>query len=164
MELYFKDRIFYQGQTDILNESGETVGILDLDSRMTSSISVYCNNSTLQCSGKFRFLSGKWEVLGPEGEELGLLRARFSLFSKRFEYDAGTRGLFTIESPAFSQSYKIEDIGEREAATFQKVNGWLQAGAFRLQNHSNVLGSFELVAIIIGINNIEGHQSAATTS
>lgn len=161
MELYFNDQFFSTGQTDIMDENGTPAGMLDLESMMSSSISVYGPDSMLRCSGQFRFFSGKWEVLNAAGEELGLLYARFSLFSKRYEYDAGHRGVYSIESPAFSQHYSILDGNESEVATFQKISGWLQAGAFQLQNRSPQLDSYELVAVIMGVHSIQKRNSAA---
>lgn len=164
MELYFSDRFFSSGETDIMNADGEAAGTLDLESMMTYSVSVYGPDSAFRYAGKFRFFSNKWEVLDGTGFEVGLLHARFSLFSKRFEYDAGSRGLYTIESPAFSHDYSILDGNESEVASFQKVNGWLQAGAFQLRNHSSQLNSYELVAVIMGVHSIQKRQNSAAAT
>lgn len=164
MELYFSDRFFSSGETEIMNTVGEAAGMLDLGSMMTHSVSIYGPDSSLRYSGKFRFLGGKWEVLDASGFEVGLLRARFSLFSKRYEYDAGPRGLYSIESPAFSHEYSILDESESEAASFRKVSGWLQAGAFQLQNHSTMLDSYELVAVIMGVHSIQKRNNAAAAT
>lgn len=155
MELYFNDRFFSTGQTDIMDGGGNPAGMLDLESMLTSSISVFSQDSSLRCTGKFRFMGNTWEVSNAAGEELGTLRAKFSLFSKRYEYDAGYRGLYTIESPAFSQDYAILDQRETTVATFQKVSGWLQPGAFRLQNDASELDSYELIAVIMGVHSIQ---------
>ncbi|MFF2886203.1 hypothetical protein [Paenibacillus sp. NPDC057967] len=155
MELYFNDRFFSTGQTDIMDKGGMPAGMLDLESMLTSSISVFGQGSSLRCTGKFRFMGNTWEVSGAAGEELGTLRAKFSLFSKRYEYDAGYRGIYTIESPAFSQDYAILDRSETTVATFQKVSGWLQPGAFRLLNDASELDSYELVAVIMGVHSIQ---------
>lgn len=159
MELYFNDRFFSTGQTDIMDEGGSPAGMLDLEHMLTSSISVFAQDSSLRCTGKFRLMGSSWEVSGSAGEELGTLRPKFSLFSKRYEYDAGYRGIYMIESPAFSQDYAILDQRETTVATFQKVSGWLQPGAFRLQNHASELDSYELVAVIMGVHSIQKRSS-----
>ncbi|MHA6480834.1 LURP-one-related/scramblase family protein [Paenibacillus sp. strain BS8-2] len=163
MELYFSDRFFSSGTTDIMNEQGEARGTVDLESIMTATLSVYGADSALRYSGKFRFFSGKWEVSDQQGFEVGVLRARFSLFSKKFEYDAGPRGLYTIESPAFSREYTILDQGGNAVASFEKVSGWLQAGAFQLSNSSTSLDSYELIAVVLGVHNIQKRQNNAAS-
>lgn len=147
-----------------MNTTGEAAGTLDLESMMSYSVSVYGPDSSLRYSGKFRFLGGKWEVLDPSGFEIGLLRARFTLFSKRYEYDAGDRGVYSIEAPAFSHEYSILDESETEVASFQRVSGWLQAGAFQLQNRSSQLDSYELIAVIMGVHSIQKRQSSAAAT
>jgi hypothetical protein len=164
MELYFSDRFFSSGTTDIMNGQGEPLGTVDLQSMMTATLSVYGAGSALRYSGKFRFMSGKWEVSDASGIEVGVLRARFSLFSKKFEYDAGHRGLYAIESPAFSREYAILDEGGRSVATFERISGWLQAGAFRLANSSPSLDSYELIAVVLGVHNIQKRQNNAAAS
>ncbi|REK71272.1 hypothetical protein [Paenibacillus paeoniae] len=155
MELYFNDQFFSTGQTDIMDKEGMPAGMLDLESMWTSSVSVFAQNASLRCTGQFRFMGNTWEVSDAAGEERGTLRARFSLFSKRYEYDAGYRGIYMIESPAFSQDYAILDRNERTVATFQKISSWLQPGAFRLQNNASELDSYELVAVIMGVHSIQ---------
>lgn len=164
MELYFSDRFFSSGVTEIMDMAGEASGTLDLESMMTYTVSVHGPDSSLRYSGKFLFFSNKWEVLDPSGFDVGLLRARFTLFSKRYEYDAGDRGVYGIEAPAFSHEYSILDETETEVASFQKVSGWLQAGAFQLQNHSTQLDSYELIAVIMGVHSIQKRQNNAAAT
>ncbi|MDQ6419641.1 hypothetical protein RB620_09380 [Paenibacillus sp. LHD-117] len=163
MELYFSDRFFSAGTTDIMNEEGASVGTMDLESMLSASLSVYNSENALRFSGKFRVFSGKWEVLDGSGFEIGVLRARMSFFSKRYEYDAGSRGIYQIESPAFSNEYVILDENEAEIATFQKVSGWFEAGAFRLTNQSTLLDSYELIAVVMGVHSIQKAASNAAT-
>jgi uncharacterized protein YxjI len=163
MELYFSDRFFSAGTTDIMNEGGMSVGRMDLESMLTATLSIYRNDSRLSYSGKFRFFSNKWEVLDGAGNEIGVLRARFSMFSKRYEYDAGHRGVYQIEAPAFSQEYTILDERESTVATFQKVSNWLQAGAFRLLNRSPQLDDYELIAVVMGVHNMQKRARNAAT-
>jgi hypothetical protein len=92
---------------------------------------------------------------------IGVLRSRFTFFSKRYEYDAGERGIFQIESPAFSYDYSIIDLSGKEIASFEKTSNWLQSGAFRLHNLSTELDSYELIAVVMGVHSI---QKAATNT
>lgn len=160
MELYFRDRFFSTGISEIMDAAGASMGKLDLESMMTSSVSVYGPDSLLRCSGKFRFFSSKWEVRDAGDAELGVLRYRLSFFSKRYEYDAGHRGVYDIESEAFSKHYSVLDKSGSEIASFEKVSGWLESGAFRLQNHSAELDSYELVTVIMGVHGIQRQQSS----
>lgn len=160
MELYFRDRLFSTGITEIMDEVGASMGQLDLESMMTSSVSIYGPDSLLRCTGSFRFFSSKWEVRDAAGSELGVLRYRLSFFSKRYEYDAGYRGVYEIESEPFSKHYVVRDESGSEIAAFEKISGWLEAGAFRLRNHSGRLDSYELVAVIMGVNGIQRQQSS----
>lgn len=155
MELYFSDRFFSTGVTDIMDETGHSVGSMDLESMLTSTLSIYGPDSKPRYSGRFRFLSTGWEVWDEAGQEIGFLRARFSMFSKRYEYDAGHRGVYEIEAPAFSHDYDILDERELTVATFQRVSNWLQAGAFKLMNHSDRLDDYELIAVIMGVHSMQ---------
>ncbi|XEC97000.1 hypothetical protein AB6A23_10935 [Paenibacillus tarimensis] len=164
MELYFNDNFFSAGETQILDASGGQSGTLDLHSAFSAALSVYGPDSALRCRGKFRFFSGKWEVTDGQGSMLGVLRSRFTLFTKRYEYDAGRRGVFQIESPAFSKAYTILDSAGTEAASFDKTSNWLQSGAFRLRNHTTILDSYELIAVVMGVHSIQKTQAQAANA
>lgn len=155
MELYFKDNFFSAGETKIMDTSGSFAGTLDLQSAFSATLSVYGSDDALRYTGKFRFFSGKWEVFDAFDSTLGILRSRFTFFSKRYEYDAGERGIFQIESPAFSNSYSILDTSGTEVASFEKTSNWLQSGAFRLRNDCADLDSYELIAVVMGVHSIQ---------
>lgn len=164
MDLYFRDNFFSAGETEILNEQEEQVGHLDLRSSFGSAIDVYGEHSQLICSGGFPFLSGKWVVSGAGGEQLGVLRSRIAFFSKKFTYEAEDRGSYEIKSPAFSSEYEILDESENQVARFEKVNGFFASGAFQLNNQSDCLDTYELVAVIMGVNAIQKRQRSAASS
>lgn len=147
-----------------MNGQGEALGTVDLQSMMTATLSVYGTGSALRYIGKFRFMSGKWAVSDENDFEVGVLRARFSMFSKKYEYDAGQRGLYAIESPAFSREYTILDDSGNAVASFERMNGWLQAGAFRLRNSSTLLDSYELIAVVMGVHSIQKRANNAAAS
>ncbi|QYR20886.1 hypothetical protein KZ483_24545 [Paenibacillus sp. sptzw28] len=161
MELYFRDNFFNSGTGDIMNEEGESAGALDLKTAFGSSLDVYDKTGTKVCAGHFPFFSNKWEITG-EGERLlGVLRVRMSFLSKRFEYDAGDRGIYEITAPAFSQEYSIQDISGQTVAAFARTSSWLQSGAFCLQNDSSRLDSYELVAVVMGVHAIQKRQRSS---
>ncbi|SFS62988.1 hypothetical protein [Paenibacillus sp. BC26] len=164
MNLYFRDNFFNSGVTEILNEQEENVGHLDLKSAFGSSIEVYGLNSQLQCAGGFPFLSGKWEVSNASGEQIGILKSRFTFFAKKFTYETEGRGSYEILSPAFSKEYEITDESGSLVARFEQVNGWFSSGAFRLNNDSEYLDSYELVAVIMGMHTIQKRQRAASSA
>ncbi|NGZ75147.1 LURP-one-related/scramblase family protein [Saccharibacillus alkalitolerans] len=162
MELYFSDNFFGMGETEIMNEAGEAAGTLDLRSAFGSSLDVYARSGELLYTGKFRMMMNRWRVLDANDTEVGMLRPRFTLFSKKFEYDAGERGVYEIESPNFSKEYSITENGT-EVATFAKTNGWLRSDAYVLNNRSR-LDDYELVAVVMGVNAIRKRQQSAANS
>ncbi|WP_248925771.1 hypothetical protein [Paenibacillus hamazuiensis] len=161
MKLYFRDNFFNAGQTDILNERNERVGEVDLRSAFGSTLDIYDRNGKPLFGGKFPFMSGRWLVTGEEGEELGQLRHRLSFFNKKYEYDAFGRGLYEITSPAFSREYEIHHETGVMVAAFAKVNGFFEASAFCLENRSREIDSFEWIAVILGMHEIQKrHRSS----
>ena len=166
MELFFKDNFFNAGTTEVMNEAGEMVGSVDLKSAFGSSLDVYDESGMKVCGGSFRFFSNKWVVSDRNDEELGVLRMRMSFFTKRYEYDAGERGVYEITSPAFSKEYEVLNEGGETAARFNRISGWLQSGAFHLENNSLHLGDWELIAMVMGVHAIQkrANNSAASAS
>lgn len=154
MGIYFKDNFFSSGTTDIMNENGEIVGNVDLKSAFGSSLDIYDETGEKVCGGKFRFFSNKWEVSDANEYELGVLRIRMSFFTKRFEYDAGERGIYEITSPSFSKEYEVQDQGGRTVARFSQTSGWLQSGAFYLENDSHLISNWEWIAVVMGVHAI----------
>ncbi|MEN1988332.1 hypothetical protein [Paenibacillus hubeiensis] len=163
MELYFRDNFFNAGYTEIMNHAQEQAGYLDLKSAWGSSLDVY-DRSGLACSGKFRMLSNRWEIDRADGYPLGVLRARFSFFSKKYEYDAGQRGIYEVSAPAFSQDYEIAGTDGSVVARFQRTSGWFSSGAFMLSNTSDQLDSYELVAVVMGVHAINKIRNSAASS
>ena len=162
MELYFSDKFFSAGITEIMNEAGEAVGRIDLRSALGSSLEVYGPQCELRYTGKFRMMLNRWRVLDARENELGVLRPRFTLLSKKFEYDAGERGVYEIESPNFSKEYSMTE-NEAEVANFAKTNGWMRTDAYRLVNRSR-LDDYEMIAVVMGVNAIRKRQQSSSSS
>lgn len=144
--------------TEIMDDRQRPAGELDLHSAFGSSLDVYDAEGALACSGQFRLLSNKWEVFGPRGELWGVLRQRFAFPAKRYEYETSAGGCFEITSPAFSNEYEVQHLGGSLAARFDQVNGWFSSGTFCLHNISEQLDSYELVAVIMGMHEIQKRQ------
>ncbi|WP_438433954.1 hypothetical protein [Gorillibacterium sp. sgz500922] len=164
MALIFRDNFFSAGITEIQNEAGAPAGRLDLKSAFTSSLEVYDGSDRLVCMGKFPFFSRRWVVSSPGEVELGNLRSRFSLGSKRYEYDALHRGIYEIRSPLFSREYEIFDERGERVAHFEKISGFFSSGAFRLANTAMKLNDYELVAVIMGVHAIQKRDSASSSA
>ncbi|GIP42699.1 hypothetical protein J45TS6_11580 [Paenibacillus sp. J45TS6] len=164
MELYFRDRFFSSGTSEIMDASGSELGCIDLKSAFGSSLDIYDSSRNLIYSGKFRVFSNKWNVLDPQGETIGIVRSRMSFLEKKFEYQAGSRGIFTITSPAFSRDFTIVDEQGEVVAGFEKVSGFFSSGAYRLHNNSSEIDSYELIAVIMGVHSIRKRQSQAANS
>ncbi len=162
MELYVADNFFNRGRTEILDTAGEAAGTLDLRSAFGSALDVYAASGELLYTGKFRLMLRRWQVLDGNGSQVGELRPRFTLFSKKFEYDAGQRGIYEIESPNFSKEYTVTQ-DRAEIASFVRTSSWIRSGAYRLRNASP-LDDYELVAVVMGVNAIRKRQQSAANS
>ncbi|WP_440116926.1 hypothetical protein [Paenibacillus sp. QZ-Y1] len=163
MELYFRDNFFNAGYTEIMNPNQEQAGHLDLKSAFGSSLDVF-DNAGLACSAKFRMLSNRWDITSADGRDLGVLRARISFFSKKYEYDAGSRGVYDVSAPAFSQEYEITGNGGEIVASFRRTSGWFNSGAFVLDNQSEQLDTYELIAVVMGVHAINKRRNSAASS
>ncbi|MBM6616425.1 hypothetical protein JR050_01850 [Bacillus sp. RD4P76] len=162
--LYFSDNFFSSGKTDIYNEAKEKVGELDLKSAFSSSIEVLNDKGEHIVTGKFTFFGNRWIVSDYHQQELGELKAKFSFFTKKYQYHAMDRGMYMIESEAFSRKYDIYDMNSNLVGSFEKVSGFFSSPAFRLMNHSEHLSSHELIAVVMGVSNIQKRNSAAANS
>lgn len=162
MELYVTDNFFNMGRTEILNAAGEPAGMLDLRSAFGSAVDVYASSGELLYTGKFRLMMRRWQIFDASGRQVGELRPRFTLFTKKFEYDAGERGVYEIESPNFSKAYSVTQ-DRAEVASFERTSSWILSGAYRLRNRSR-LEDYELVAVVMGVNAIRKRQRSAANS
>jgi hypothetical protein len=158
LKLYFRDNFFNSGQTDILNESNERIGEVELHSAFGSTLDVYDQSGQRKYGGKFPIFSHKWSVIDPSGAECGLLRYRLSFLSKKYEYEAYGRGVFEITSPAFSREYEIRDEKGALTASFEKIDGWFAASAYCLDNQAANMDSYEWIAFVLGMNEIQKRQ------
>ncbi|MHA0857809.1 LURP-one-related/scramblase family protein [Paenibacillus sp. CMAA1364] len=155
MELYFKDKFFSSGTSDIMRNDGQVIGQVDLKSAFTSSLEVWNANGQIASMGKFRMLLNQWVISDGADRELGVLHRRMSFLNKKYEYHAQGQGVFEITSPAFSNEYRIQTSEGKLIASFARMNGGLQSGAFRLLNESEQMDSYELVAIVMGVHEIQ---------
>lgn len=155
MRLYFRDNFFNAGLTEIVDDRQRPAGTLDLKGAFGSALDVYGEDGAIVCSGRFRMFSNKWEVYGADGGLLGVLRYRLSFLSKRYEYETAAGTLYGITSPAFSKEYEVQEEGGPLAARFERVSGWFSSGAYCLDNISGRLDSYELVAVIMGVHEIQ---------
>ena len=161
MSLYFRENLFNSGGTSIMNETGQSAGWFNLKRAFSISLEVYNANDTKMCEARFRFFSMKWEVSDSQGVLLGTLRPWMSFMNKRFEYDAGERGFYLIESSAFSNEYMIMNRREELIASFAQKSNWMQTGAYCLWNEIRLLGDYELIAVIMGVNKIRRRQNTS---
>lgn len=161
MKLYVRDNFFNSGKTEILDERNHAVGVVDLRSAFGSALDVYGLQGRLLYGGKFPMLSNKWIVSDAGGDECGMLRYRLSFLSKRYEYESYGRGVYEITAEAFSRDYEIRNSQGALAATFRKVDGWFEAAAYCLENLTDEVSSYEWIAVIFGMNEIQKrHRSS----
>ncbi|MFT8322880.1 MAG: hypothetical protein ABF649_18585 [Bacillus sp. (in: firmicutes)] len=55
------------------------------------------NDGNILTSGKFPMLGLKWKIYDKQGTEIGILRTKFSLLAKKYEYEAYNRASFLIK-------------------------------------------------------------------
>lgn len=162
--LYFSDSFFSTGQKDIYTKNKEVVGKLDLKSAFTSTIDVLDLKGNILISGKFPLFSNKWVVTNQAGEELGFVRARFSFFTKKYEYTAHKRGIYRIESETFSKTYEIFTEKGKRVGQFKKVNAIFSTPAFEMSQEKQDIEIGEMIAVVMGVNAIQKRSHAAANS
>ncbi|TFD95845.1 hypothetical protein [Jeotgalibacillus sp. R-1-5s-1] len=162
-KVYFSDRFFSAGKTDIFNSSKEQIGRLNLQSSFTSSVSVEDQEGNVLVEGSFPFFSNKWTIKQPGGRELGTVKYSLSFFTKRYTYMTPA-AIYKIHSPAFSREYSILDQSDQVVAVFKKVNDFFSSPAFELRNHSATLLTDELIAVVMGVHAIEKRNNSSAAS
>ncbi|RIW26838.1 hypothetical protein D3H55_23465 [Bacillus salacetis] len=162
--LYFADNFFSSGRTEIYNAEKEVVGELDLKSAFSASVDVLNNDGSIMASGKFPFMGNRWVVAGKEGEDIGELRQKWAFFTKRFQYQSLGKGIFSIESEAFSKEYTILDDQGAVICSFERVSGFFSTPAYKLENFSECLSNQELVTVVMGVNAIQKRNNAAAAT
>jgi hypothetical protein len=161
-KVYFNDNFFSSGETDIKDEREWKIGSLDLHSMFNSGITVKDALGKTMSRGKFRTFSNVWIVYDGTEREMGLLKAKFAFFSKRYAYESVRAGELYIESPAFSKEYEITTPAGDTAAQFRKISGIFAAGAFELTNRTE-LPMEEMIAVVMGVHAIQKRQQNAAT-
>ncbi|MFB5661967.1 hypothetical protein [Alteribacillus sp. HJP-4] len=159
-QLFFTDNFFSAGLTEIFNGHKEYVGKLDLKGAFSASIQVLDKEENVLVKGEFPFFSNKWSVLDSDGGKIGEVKAKFALFQKKYEYIAVDRGVYAIESEAFSRDFRMIDQQKQEAASFTKTSSFFESPAYRLNNYSDDLENEELVAVVMGVNMIMKRQNS----
>ncbi|MFS0675000.1 hypothetical protein [Ornithinibacillus sp. 179-J 7C1 HS] len=163
--LYFFDNFFSSGKTDIYTEQKAIIGYLDLKSAFSEGVNILDENGNLLLRGYTPFFSNKWNIVDPNETTVGILRERFALFQKSYEYQADNGETFTIESEAFSRDYTIIDTADKVACNFKRVDGFFESPAFQLTNFSETIPSTEWIAVVMGVNAIQKRRrnNAAAT-
>ena len=162
--LYFRDNFFSAGTTEIFNKDEVKVGELDLKSAFSASVDVLNLDRKIIISGKFPLFSNKWLVTNALEEEVGILKQNFTFLSKKYQYTTDSRGVYSIESEAFSYQYEIFGEQSNLVAKFEKVSGFFSSPAYRLENLSKEVSSEEWVAVVMGINAIQKRRRNASNA
>ncbi|TFB13783.1 hypothetical protein E3U55_15375 [Filobacillus milosensis] len=153
--IYFNDNFFSAGQTDIFNEEQEKIGYLDLKSAFSSGVEIGDVDGTRKLKGYFPFISGKWNIDDAEESNIGILRSRFSFFTKVYEYTSKDGEVYKIESEAFSKEYTIMNQNGDLVCDFKKVNNFFESAAFQLTDYTDKISTYEWVAVVMGVNAIQ---------
>jgi uncharacterized protein YxjI len=162
--VYFKDNFFSAGRTEIYNEAKEKVGELDLKSMFSAGVEIVDLDGSVKVSGKFPFFGVKWRIYDGQEQEIGALKQKLSFFSKKYEYEANERGTYFIKSEAFSKQYDIYENDTSIVAKFEKISGFFASPAFQLTNHSTLLSTEELIAVVMGVNAIQRRNNSNSSA
>jgi len=150
IDFYFKDRFLGIGTSEIRSESGEVVGLLDMQGLGRSAVDVYGPDERLRCKGKATFFMRGWRIMDPDKEERGLLTLEAAFLKKKFRYETKEHGVYLLEAEAFTRDFEITHEGEVVASVIKTNGFWSGADAYVLHNESKV-DSYEWAAVIIGI-------------
>jgi len=150
-DLYFKDTFFSSGESGILDEAGENVGMMDLHGLARARVDIYGPEGELRYIAKLMPFLLWWKVMNTAKEELGMLTLQAALLKRKFKYDAGERGIYMIEAPAFTKEFVVAREGNEVASLVKTNKFWSSSDAYRLHNES-MLDAYELVAVAMGIN------------
>ncbi|GGM24368.1 hypothetical protein GCM10011351_07660 [Paraliobacillus quinghaiensis] len=162
--LYFSNNLFSAGKTEILTETKEVVGELDLKSMFSSGVDVLDANGNIVMKGSFKFMSSKWITKDKNDQEIGLLKKPFFSIGKKYVYTSYQYGEYYIESAAFSKDYTVLNQQNEQVATFKKVSGFMQSSAYQLQNFSPNLSDEELIVVVMGVNMITRRRRNAANN
>ncbi|MCD8510666.1 MAG: hypothetical protein LRY73_12885 [Bacillus sp. (in: Bacteria)] len=162
--IFFRDNFFSSGVTEIYNGNKERIGSLDLKSAFSSSVDILNNEGNIVAKGHFPFFSRSWIVTNGEDRELGNLRQRLAFLAKRYEYTTEGRGVYTIESEAFSREYQLFDSSGEIVAEFKRVSGFFESPVYQLVNHSDHLSNDEVIAVVMGVNMINKRNNRSNSS
>ncbi|MEN2768764.1 hypothetical protein [Ornithinibacillus xuwenensis] len=164
--IYFNDNFFSSGRTVIYNTDKEKIGELDLKSAFSTSVDILDVDGNLTLRGFFPFLSNKWSIVDVNEVSKGILKTRFALFKKLFEYVTRNGEGYLIESEAFSKQFTVTDSNKRLICEFRRVDGFFQSPAYRLTNYSDIVPAMEWVAVVMGVHAIQKRRnnSAAANS
>jgi uncharacterized protein YxjI len=161
--VWFKDNFLSSGSTEIWDRDEQVIGELNLLSMFNSGIQVLDLQGQILTIGKFPFFSNKWIVMDGSENEIGRLSARFTLFSKKYEYQSLAGGVFEIHGQAFSSEYDILDAQGQVAARFAKVSGFFSAAAYQLSNDTS-LPTEEWIAVVMGVHALQQRQQQQQNS
>lgn len=162
--VYFSDNFFSSGETEIFDEDQKIIGKLDLRSAFSAAVDVKTPAGDIIVSGSFGFFSNKWFVKDHQENELGELRERFAFFKSIYEYKAHGRGIYRLESPAFSREYTLFDENDELAAEFNRIDSFFESPAFQLSDYTPDLETEELVAVVMGMNAIQKRRRSQSSS
>ncbi|MGG3640350.1 hypothetical protein ABES38_03065 [Bacillus gobiensis] len=160
---YFSDNLFSAAITEIYNENKETTGYLDLKNVFTSTLSVMDAEQQELVKGKMGFFA-HWTVSDANDNKLGMLKQKFTLFSKKYHYFKPNGEIkYSIESEALSKEYDILDDKGTLAAKFERVSHFFSSPAYKLHVIND--GCLEeMIAIVMGVGKMQNQNAAAASS
>jgi uncharacterized protein YxjI len=158
--LFFSDNFFSAGRTSIYDVNKEIVGDIDLQSFLTSGITVLDQTGEKIVNGKFGALSNKWKIFDNNDQQIGELKQKLTLFSKKYEYTSAKQQTYRIQGEAFSKEYEIVDGQDNIVGKFEKVSGFFSSAAYKLSNFSEQLANEELIAVVMGVNALEKRRNS----
>jgi len=144
--VYVQGCVFSQGQAAIYDESHQVIGTVqhEADGR----VQVMNDQGRGVAFGKFIPTCKKWVVMNHDGQEVGQMKEKFSLFSKKCEYNVYERGTYTISFDLAKGKFSVR------GANGDVVAELIQDGdEYRLVKDADKLSMYELLSVLKSLTN-----------
>jgi len=150
--VYVQGCVFSQGHAAIYDEAHQMIGAVQHDEN--GRVQVMNGEGRGVAFGKFIPTCKKWVVMNHDGQEVGQMREKFSLFSKKCEYNVYERGTFTISFDLTKGKFSVR------SAAGEVVAELLQDGdEYRLVKDADKLSMYELLSVLKSLTNNVHYKS-----
>ncbi|KMK75277.1 hypothetical protein [Alkalihalobacillus pseudalcaliphilus] len=163
--VYFREKFFSRGITEILDKDNHKIGYLELKSGFRTRASILDENQREMMRGELKGFTSKWLMEDYQGQELGYVKQNYWSWNKKYHYNkAQDDQAYLFQAPVFSEAYQIQDGDGQVVGEVKRVSFFFSAPAYELTNRSLELSTEELILAITGVNALNRMYNAAVTS